>query len=399
MLTQNIESKMNTTRAFIENVCVKKMSETGVRKTDELDNLVCFCSDNPPNNFEESQIRGCVFDGDKLIFKSLGYPFDIKGEYLPQLPIVTSVCTPIYEGTIIRMFYHGGKWYTTTHRKLDASRSKWGNEVSFGELFAQTVENVLNIGVDELKANHLDTNFGYIFLIGTTEITRIVSPAKSRLMLLSLIDENQNDIIYTNPDKIPKILTGVVSKKLQFDNLREVKNFVDDLLYPFDSEIGVHIQIGDISFKIMNEHYVELSLLRQNLPSIMFAYLHNVFDENKQRKFRNLYPKFEREFDFYDKEISDICKDLYYKYLKKYVPTYKVTTINDNNDTISSFTENEKNILKEIHNVYLETRNIITKNDILPIIKNLKISMLNKIISDRRRAKRLSEIETSSQSS
>ncbi len=32
------------------------------------------------------------------------------------------------EGTLIRIFYFNDKWIITTHRKLDAFKSKWGSE-------------------------------------------------------------------------------------------------------------------------------------------------------------------------------------------------------------------------------------------------------------------------------
>ena len=37
-----------------------------------------------------------------------------------------------YEGTLIRMFNFDDKWYVTTHRKLDAFRSKWAGKTSYG---------------------------------------------------------------------------------------------------------------------------------------------------------------------------------------------------------------------------------------------------------------------------
>jgi len=42
-----------------------------------------------------------------------------------------------YEGTIMRVFKHGGKVYHSTHRKLDTSRSKWGNSITFEEMYRQ----------------------------------------------------------------------------------------------------------------------------------------------------------------------------------------------------------------------------------------------------------------------
>lgn len=42
-----------------------------------------------------------------------------------------------FEGTVIRMFYHNGKYHYSTNRKLDCSKSRWGTKKSFFEMFEQ----------------------------------------------------------------------------------------------------------------------------------------------------------------------------------------------------------------------------------------------------------------------
>jgi hypothetical protein len=42
-----------------------------------------------------------------------------------------------FEGTVIRMFYHNGKVYLSTNRKLDCSKSKWGSKKTFYEMFEE----------------------------------------------------------------------------------------------------------------------------------------------------------------------------------------------------------------------------------------------------------------------
>lgn len=42
-----------------------------------------------------------------------------------------------FEGTIMRVFKHDGVVYHSTHRRLDASRSRWGDSISFLEMYHQ----------------------------------------------------------------------------------------------------------------------------------------------------------------------------------------------------------------------------------------------------------------------
>lgn len=44
---------------------------------------------------------------------------------------------PGFEGTIMRVFLHGGRVYHSTHKKLDAVRSRWGNSPTFVEIYRQ----------------------------------------------------------------------------------------------------------------------------------------------------------------------------------------------------------------------------------------------------------------------
>ena len=40
-----------------------------------------------------------------------------------------------FEGTLIHVFKHGGKVYRTTRKRFDASKSRWGNSKTFGEMY------------------------------------------------------------------------------------------------------------------------------------------------------------------------------------------------------------------------------------------------------------------------
>lgn len=49
----------------------------------------------------------------------------------------TTLFYPGFEGTIMRVFLHGGRVYHSTHKKLDAIRSRWGNSLTFLEIYHQ----------------------------------------------------------------------------------------------------------------------------------------------------------------------------------------------------------------------------------------------------------------------
>ena len=44
-----------------------------------------------------------------------------------------------HEGSLLRAFCVNDTWYITTHRKLDAFRSKWASRQSFGAQFVESL--------------------------------------------------------------------------------------------------------------------------------------------------------------------------------------------------------------------------------------------------------------------
>jgi hypothetical protein len=45
----------------------------------------------------------------------------------------------VWEGTLVRIFYHGDKWRVATKNCIDAFHSKWANTKSFGDMFYECI--------------------------------------------------------------------------------------------------------------------------------------------------------------------------------------------------------------------------------------------------------------------
>ena len=92
-----------------------------------------------------------------------------------------------HEGTLIRMFYFQDRWFISTHRKLNAFRSKWASRESFGTAFKRALEHEVDKneelrsviqdgdeGLLERFQNTLDKTKQYMFLIRNSAENRIV---------------------------------------------------------------------------------------------------------------------------------------------------------------------------------------------------------------------------------
>ena len=378
-----------TLKSEIEACLTDEAFSNGLRKTDTYKDLECYCSDNPPNNEFERNIRGYIFDNEKLVLKSLPYAYVYKynEEKEEDENIIVNEnniydesfigeidkyeITLLKEGTSIRVFYHNGEWFTTTHRKINAFKSKWGRE-SFGEIFENNIQIKTNKNLNEFY-KELNKDYSYVFLTGTTETTRVVSPTYNNVYLLNVMDKQHNIIVY-------EPLIDWYQEKLKFTNIQEAIKFVESLDQSFINGYGLFLFSKEKSFKIVNKNYEELSDLRYNLPSIPFAYLHNVFDIEKQKKFRELYPIFKSEFDFYDSEIKSIASDIQKKYFRRFAKKEEFVV-----------SKQEHNILYNLHGIYLKNKTPIIIDNVLEVFKTIPICNLNKIIAERKNKKKIME--------
>jgi hypothetical protein len=93
------------------------------------------------------ECRGVVKSDNKIVSKSFGYIDELtvdtdNSEILKRVHSFNQTkIYPMYEGTVIRMFYWKHKWYLSTHKKLNAFDSKWGNSdcKTFGQMFIESL--------------------------------------------------------------------------------------------------------------------------------------------------------------------------------------------------------------------------------------------------------------------
>lgn len=377
---------MEISKAEIMERVIEDVYDVGIRKTDEYKNLECFCSDNPPQNEFERKIRGYVYHNDKLILKSICYSIDFENikdqkEEVEKIKDISNYdITIMKEGTCIRVFYYNDQWFVTTHRKLDAFKSKWG-KVSFGDLFEKNIKTKTNLSLSDFL-DTLNKNISYVFIVGTNDYTRFVSPVYSDVRIICCMDSN-GKFIDKESDEVSVELKPWFLEKLKFNNISEIISYVENnFKTPFDNGYGLFLQYktnNDENYRFINDTYRELSLLRNNLPSVMYAYLHNIFDEEKKNRFIDLYKKFKDDFEYYDNEIKVIAVELLHKYTKKYIHKNNI-----------EYEKHEQNILYNIHKIFLKYKSenlkyVINIDDVYETLKIIPPSNINKIINSRKR--------------
>jgi hypothetical protein len=316
--------------------------EANVRVVDEDEEtgLKLYCY-NRCSNEETDFIKGCrglVFHGDQLVMKAFSYTDEYNHtdtEILKQKLGDFSQWSffTAYEGALIRLFYFSGKWFLSTHRKLNAFRSKWSSRESFGTLFKRALEN---------EAMH---NVSFASRLGEGEniLDRFQSSLdKSKQYMFLLRNSSDNRIVCFAPKPEDPLLfhVGTFSGgKLSMDEniglLSPAKHdfrSVEDLVSFIENDVDFRYFQGVVCFgpdgkqiKIFHKEYQEFFRARGNEPSVKFRYLQVRMNKKVTDLLYHLYPDMRETFDDYENTIYEIARSIYRAYVQRFIKKRYVT--------------------------------------------------------------------------
>jgi hypothetical protein len=293
------------------------------------------------------------------------------------------IITEAIEGSLIRVFCFNDKWFITTHRKLDAFKSKWGSELSFGEIFRSAV--LRQSGEKEFSnfLSRLNKARQYTFLITSTDITKFVCKANEfPIAYLYAITENKNGkttIVDSNDEEV-KAWTDWKQKALDF-TFEEAIDFVAKLSFPFKCQglLLFNTKTFD-SIKLINHKYKEYFDIRGgNIPSVPFAYLHIMSDKKKAAMFRQLISEKDLEtVNKYDQIIEDLVIELHGLYMQRYV----------NKDFEMKTDQIKHRFLLDLHAGFQTSKMKVTKEVVRKLIYNSDPPNINRLIKEKIRLTR-----------
>lgn len=311
--------------------------------------------------------RGVIFQGNKLIVKSFNYVPEYTLENNKEWS-EKNIYYPAYEGTIIRVFHidesnesgsPSSGWHISTHRRLNAFKSKWSSKMSFGEIF----HNCIGENVEEFF-NTLDKNHTYIYLLLSTSENRIVSNVNENCNALYIGKFNSSyDFVH------PTVEDGgiiPIPERLSFTSTEEMNDWIKNVDYKQYQGL-ICFQKDGTQYKILNDEYKKLFEVRGNEPSIKYRYLQIINDDEQVNLLRELYPDNSKWFDFYKKILEETCEDI--------LGAYKARFLENN---YISIPPQEYKILMEA-----KGEDNLTLENVQNIIFKQNPSVLNKIIKQR----------------
>lgn len=130
----------------------------------EKDNLSLIHYKTERGEPENGELRGVVIDKDLGIVVASSFRYTPNETYDEEIPIISPEQKYYLgiEGTILRVFKNKGKIYISTHKKIDAVKSRWGSSPTFVELFRKNGSYDINTLFDA------DCDYGiycYVFMV------------------------------------------------------------------------------------------------------------------------------------------------------------------------------------------------------------------------------------------
>ena len=207
---------------------------------------------------------------------------------------------PLFDGTMINMFYHNDEWMISTRSNIGAKNS-WDGKESFLQMF-------LEVNGDEWF-NNLNKEYCYSFVLHHVN-NRNVSPIQENTIFLIENHEIKNGIIEKKPlDEI--------------ENVQNMFQLTKDMLSGYKSNLffsikGFTIKGGDKRINWINPNFEYVKSLKMNHND---KYLN--YTSLKQKRLLSQYllyfPEDRFLFDEYRDEFNKIKMLLYSRYVSRFI--------------------------------------------------------------------------------
>lgn len=305
------------------------------------------CEQNSPD--ELKQCRGLVFSGEKMVLRSFGFTPEYNETEVQSIetPISNYRFFEAEEGCLLRMFYveQNQKWYLATHRKLDAFKSRWSNDRSFGDMFLDALAEVVpEVAREELftyLTDQLDQLQSYFFLLRNTRENRIVCEGSDKPCVYHVGTLGTDDVFHTDTN-----ISGLFQKPhaLEFKTWIEVGEYVRSV-NPKKLQGVVGFSATGAEVKVVNSLYQKYFDVRGNESNIKYRYLQLRSKPEQMQIFLELYADKLSTFVEIEQAIAGFAMVIHQAYIMRYVNKEYVVVPKDH-----------YKIMQECHSLYMTDR-------------------------------------------
>lgn len=293
-----------------------------------------------------------------------------------QLDFKTMRFFDSHEGTIVRLYNHNNRWFLSTHKRLDAFKSRWGSNQSFGEMFIKCLQFIFNEKDEKEKKDDREIFDEYCFKLNPDHVYCYL--VRNNLANRIVCDSPQNPTMYCLGvfDKTGKLIQSINDNSSQikmpteyyFKDMNELVNFINNVNYKKTQGVLIYRSDGTL-FKILNNKYHEFYNIRDNQPSLKYRYLQLRKNTELVSILIKLYPYKEARFEYYENNLRLLAQKIFEAYRDRFIYKKFIT-----------LKKPQYSIIMTAHNLYKTTGNKITNQVIYNIIDNLDASKLTTLL-------------------
>jgi len=270
------------------------------------------------------------------------------------------------EGTVLRLWWNASKWHVSTYKKIDASKSFWGCDISHYDFFKQALHSKLEEKVswaDSTEDFNIDTftdklnrDRVYSFLVTNSFENRIVSKYKNpEIYFIGEFDNKTFNFIDENTSNIP----GLPEHK--FEKIEDIPEFVINTNPESTQGVFIYIFEGKLKMlKLTNFKYALKARARANYFDLLERYL--VLKQNNSsllQEFIALYPERKKEFEIFDSELNSAAEIIHRDYIYRFIHKKNIIIHNSQYWVMQKlkekyFKDHEKTTVETVKNIFKE---------------------------------------------
>lgn len=339
--------------------------------------------------FEKETLKPIVTQYNKMIYNDDALDF-LEGKKWSD--IVIKEC---FEGTMIIVFNSNNKWYVCTRKCLDASKSYWIKDISYYDLFMDTIGGKFTL-------DDLDKNYSYQFILIHHKNKNIVDyhrfGDRYKTVALATVTEKYTlkKIDYRINDKI------IYPSVLKFNGLKDVMCKLHEIATTerkqgFVSTEGYLLEYYNgndyVLLKLQTQLYRDIKLVKPNVSNLDAMFL-ELYQEDKLVDVAKYFTSNAGEIVL---RIHNAMRNISLEFLS----IYHVTRSHKNEELYKLLSPSYKNAIYVIHGLYLQKHSkeikmnnndeidkihdnkSITVHDVYNTLKKLPSMSLRKIFVER----------------
>ena len=321
-------------------------------KVKDKDNLYIVIYDKFKSDLSKKfikQCRGIILE--KNTNRVVCYTFDNNDDFdynsELKMDINDTVIEESIDGTQIRLFFYDGKWNYATTRCIDAYRSYWKSERSFGSMF-EDVKHLVDF-------EELNKDYCYSFVLKHIDNRIVVEHFVNDLILVCVRD-------MTTLKEVDKFVEGkrilVTLPKVyeEFKSLDDVVEYCKNDKKITEEGFMLYNKTNGKRVKIIKKSYSVVKKLLNNARSIEYNFF-CLLKNGQLEEYLNYFPLDDIQIKLMKHRLGKMVQSIHYYYMRKNI---------NRNILVKEIPFAYRPHVYKLHGIYKETRKPITYD----VVKN-----------------------------